>query len=352
MDAARVRQRGFTLIELLVVIAIIAILVALLLPAVQQAREAARRTQCKNNLHQLGVALHNYHDAHNLFPMGYAGQHVVNSRRGCGKGWSWHAFILPQLEQTALHGSMDFGSYVNRGANVTAIGQGLPVFRCPSDIAPATAPGPNRQNHATTSYMGNVGAFMFGHDYREYNDGHLIAHSGMLCNNASWTLSSVKDGTSNTIMVGETNWKSTEGLNFLFGSAANTPDGGAAATQCPGTQIRNWDIFYHCRSGQAPINSFNITAAKAAGFVPFTTGFEIAGPNATASGPIGFSSLHTGGAQFLMADGAVRFISENIETSRCRQTMKSSYTCSLDGGQFKLFQRLCARHDKMSVGEY
>ena len=99
------RQRGFTLIELLVVIAIIAILVALLLPAVQQAREAARRTQCKNNLKQLAIAVHNYHDTHRVYPFGkgpsYAGAPVYAR-------WSQHAMLLPYIEQDNLYKSIDF----------------------------------------------------------------------------------------------------------------------------------------------------------------------------------------------------------------------------------------------------
>ena len=103
------RSHGFTLIELLVVIAIIAILIALLLPAVQQAREAARRTQCRNNLKQIGLALHNYHDNFNVFPMGYSDIMAGNSERH-GAGWSWMSSILPQIDQAPLYNRFEFST--------------------------------------------------------------------------------------------------------------------------------------------------------------------------------------------------------------------------------------------------
>src|SRR3954468_16866342 len=129
MSKVNVRKKGFTLIELLVVIAIIAVLIALLLPAVQQAREAARRTQCKNNLKQLGLALHNYHDTFGVFPMGY--------HWPLGTGWSYH--LLPHLDQAPLYNSFTVGtptapaaSIWRSGAPQAALGVPLAVFRCPS----------------------------------------------------------------------------------------------------------------------------------------------------------------------------------------------------------------------------
>src|SRR5688500_4365529 len=118
------RRRGFTLIELLVVIAIIAVLIALLLPAVQQAREAARRTQCRNNLKQIGLALHNYHDVHNTFPMGYcAGMTYVDGASDTSPGWSWATYILPQLDQGPLYNQFNWSAAPD---TVAAIQKNLP----------------------------------------------------------------------------------------------------------------------------------------------------------------------------------------------------------------------------------
>src|SRR4051794_32330690 len=127
-----ITHRAFTLIELLVVIAIIAVLVALLLPAVQAAREAARRAQCQNNLKQIGLALHNYHDALGSFAMGY-----VAWRNGdphiTAPGWGWAALILPQLEQAPLYGSINIGLPIEHGANSTSRLTAMGDYVCPSD---------------------------------------------------------------------------------------------------------------------------------------------------------------------------------------------------------------------------
>src|SRR5258708_31972905 len=118
----RSRRTGFTLIELLVVIAIIAVLVSLLLPAVQQAREAARRSQCKNNLKQIGLALHNYHDSFSVFPPGYiAGSPFVDGETDTSPGWSWASMILPQLDQGPLSASINFSLPIQAPANANAI---------------------------------------------------------------------------------------------------------------------------------------------------------------------------------------------------------------------------------------
>lgn len=135
-------RKGFTLIELLVVIAIIAILIALLLPAVQQAREAARRTQCRNSLKQIGLALHNYHDVFNVFPPGWVTQYYQVAT-GEPTIWSWGAFLLPYLDQAPLYNTVSPGTrridenLALGGANAQALVTPLPVFRCASDVGPA-----------------------------------------------------------------------------------------------------------------------------------------------------------------------------------------------------------------------
>jgi prepilin-type N-terminal cleavage/methylation domain-containing protein len=130
------RRRAFTLIELLVVIAVIAVLMALLLPAVQQAREAARRTQCKNSLKQIGMALHNYHDTFKMFPPGYVdrnGNPNVTPDMDQGPGWSWAAFLLPSLDQANVYNQINFNLGVGLGSNAQISQQSLSVFQCPSD---------------------------------------------------------------------------------------------------------------------------------------------------------------------------------------------------------------------------
>src|SRR5579862_4502228 len=169
----RIRRRGrcgFTLIELLVVIAIIAVLVALLLPAVQQAREAARRSQCKNNLKQLGLALHNYHDTANTLPPGWIGNAASS-----GNCWGWGAMILPNLDQTVLYNALSstavgpktgFGAVMMSFPAVSALQTPLPVFRCPSDggkslVGPFpinNTVGGTTQFIGRTNYVGVVGS--------------------------------------------------------------------------------------------------------------------------------------------------------------------------------------------------
>ena len=157
--ATGIARRGFTLIELLVVIAIIAILIALLLPAVQQAREAARRTQCKNNLKQIGLALHNYHDTFLMFPHAIffyptpAGNAAANI-----PAWAWSAMILPQIEQTNLYNTLNLGpvpfqTAANTPATLNLLQTPLAAFRCPTDVTP-----PLNSDRSFTLTSGTSGA--------------------------------------------------------------------------------------------------------------------------------------------------------------------------------------------------
>src|SRR5687767_13966247 len=131
------RRNAFTLIELLVVIAIIAILIALLVPAVQKVRESAARTQCRNNLRQIGIAMHSFHDRMKRLPPGYVA--AVNAAGDdTGPGWGWAAFLLEDLEQAPLKKQINFNLDIANGANATARVQSLPVFLCPSDTSPGT----------------------------------------------------------------------------------------------------------------------------------------------------------------------------------------------------------------------
>src|SRR6185436_15983474 len=126
------RRNAFTLIELLVVIAIIAILIGLLVPAVQRVREAAARLQCKNNLKQIGVAFHNYHTAFNHFPPGFSSQAASVDGASLGKGWGWGVYLLPYLDQANLYNQLDLTKDIADPVNAQVRITSLPVFRCPS----------------------------------------------------------------------------------------------------------------------------------------------------------------------------------------------------------------------------
>ncbi|MCG6155330.1 DUF1559 domain-containing protein [Rubinisphaera margarita] len=285
------KRRGFTLIELLVVIAIIAILVALLLPAVQQAREAARRSSCKNNLKQLGLALHNYHDTHSVFPPGQIRGFfdVPNSTtdQEFGNGFSWGAMLLPFMEQGPTYDQLDFSLGVFQGNNKTVI-QNLispPVVICPSD----SDRSPRRAFHTngnlnymssvpSTSYYGSTGPF-------NWSDGTNMRTSGgffTIDPAPASTMASIKDGTSNTIAVGEKAGSVWNGGSFLGANSSAQVQGGSdfASSQ-----------DHYLNYARYPIQNTPVSV--------YTN--------------IRFGSEHDGGAQFLMADGSVRFISENIE---------------------------------------
>jgi prepilin-type N-terminal cleavage/methylation domain-containing protein len=164
------RNRAFTLIELLVVIAIVATLIALLLPAVQAAREAARRTQCTNNLKQIGIALHNYHDAFGAFPRGYLSLMDPLTFDNDGPGWGWVSFSLNQMEQLPVYNSINFVLGIEFPANLTARLTVLGSFLCPSDAwrqdiftavdstTTGTTAGAPICNVASSNYVGSVGS--------------------------------------------------------------------------------------------------------------------------------------------------------------------------------------------------
>ena len=285
------RSRGFTLIELLVVIAIIAVLIALLLPAVQQAREAARRTQCRNSLHQLGLALHNYHDTHRCFPPGGVGaawnDDVASS--GDGSNHSWQTLILPFIDETALYNSYNFdrtsGNSNNSwpDPNRTVRVQRLVQFCCASDAMVPKGPtgtvtnSPCRnqgQHQSPSSYVGNLGP---NHTYGTF-DGLAMGARGFFGRNSNARIRDIRDGTSQTFAVGECRW----GLVNRGGPC--------------------WTIAIFA-SNQATNNKFtrapiNSTVASGGNPVPLLSAF---------------SSRHEGGAFFAFADGAVRFLSENID---------------------------------------
>ncbi|HUP81661.1 MAG TPA: DUF1559 domain-containing protein [Pirellula sp.] len=299
----RVRSRGgFTLVELLVVIAIIGILVGLLLPAVQAAREAARRMQCSNNLKQLGLGLHNYESAHKTFPP-------------CGvdtNEMSWTVLMLPYIEQTNLHSQFDFSQGSWNAKNRIAVVQNvtIPSYQCPSavtdtqfsvfnttgvaaNVNEATVrtmhyhailgPYGNNTSNANQLYtsLGNTAANSFGPACTQGAFGNLtqVNATKFICGKNP--IGGMTDGTSNTLMVGEFSWK---GYQFWR----------------PFT--RGW---YSDTRGTLLYTSKNVT-------YPINSKFSLLWNDAS------FGSEHTGGAQFVRGDGSVQFVTQSVDMSTYR----------------------------------
>ncbi len=314
----RTRTRGFTLIELLVVIAIIAVLVSLLLPAVQQAREAARRSQCRNNLKQMGLALHNYLSANSVFPPGYIdrnGNPNSTPDNDLGPGWGWAAFLLPFMDQENVYNQINFNLGVGLGANAQISQVALPIFQCPSDGM--QDPCPIYDSSLTTpiatvahsNYVACNGWIeCFGGAGGNPQPGPLAdglagtfgqAGVGAFWRNSKISTANVRDGLSNTIFVGERS--SNHSPSTWTGAVTGGRCPAWMATQPftspnsppPGPPYDNADfgealIFAHCNATHLPNADFPI--------------FD----------PDVYYSFHTGGCHFLFGDGSVRFISSYV----------------------------------------
>lgn len=316
--------RGFTLIELLVVIAIIAVLIALLLPAVQQAREAARRSQCQNNLKQIGLALHNYYDTYNSLPPGQL--HKVGNQAAVAiAAFGWHTLILPQLELGSLYNAMQVGSLDLDTVLRTPALQDLPktninVYRCPSDTAPAL----NSKREYDTPHSA-----VFGGQPVHLGTANYVAVSGTRWSTPQdwivnqidphgtfWGDSNTKfeqitDGLSNTFVIGERNWR--------YGWAANWP----GQRNYTGTGI--WGSRQNLSILDIKIND------------------PVLQPNGNPANSRSFSSEHTGGAQFLFGDGRVVFLSDNIDFNA------TGYNQTPAPAALGLFQRLGRRDDGLTA---
>ena len=299
--------RGFTLIELLVVIAIIAVLIALLLPAVQQAREAARRSQCKNNLKQLGLGLHNYHDTHRIFPSGnfcamggYSNCHV------------WAEAILPYIDQSAAYNQINFNTTMTNAANAALLNSlSIPMLYCPSDpdagltdncepYHPTTTGKSMGQSYSPSGgpiayettcripalspnincIQGNGGSCRDLSALAGFGGYNNFGAPGMFSSGCrAWRISDCTDGTSNTFLMGESLPVYTSFLRY-FCTVYNV----ASTNTAPN---------YYKSSGCA-----KKTNGRASG--------------SCADGMVGFNSMHVGGVHMMMSDGSVRFVSGNI----------------------------------------
>lgn len=305
-------HRAFTLIELLVVIAVIAILVALLLPAVQQAREAARATQCRNNIKQIVLALHNYHDRMNVFPSGWTADRIRNEQ-----GWGWGAMILPELEQSALFNKLSMHESITSGNNKPILMTQISAYLCPSDPFPQTAtvrvqepedfprwntsavffhpPAPKLFEVAKSNYAAVFGSNSIVADPE--------AGNGVFGRNSAGRLRDITDGTSMTALIGERRPTQRSGTDF------------------EGNQFFIVDLTLWI--GAIPWSSDADLRTTGTGLVP---------PNSTRRSFPGFNSAHPGRLFFGLADGSVRSIAPSIDTA--------------------VYQALMTRTGGESVGEF
>ncbi|MBI3468309.1 MAG: DUF1559 domain-containing protein [Planctomycetes bacterium] len=317
----RTARAAFTLVELLVVIAIIGILIALLLPAVQAAREAARRMQCGNHLKQLGLALHNYHSTHNKLPPGWMADPVDGLPTDAPhySRYGWTARIMPYLEQTSVYNQLGVDNDLARDLEVPSLLAAMqlpqPNWRCPSDVGPVL--------NADRALQGTVRTFSvaLSNYVGAYTSGGLanaaFPFNGTFDLNSKISLKDFLDGSSNTIVIGERAYQA----NGVSPHAATL--WGTRGTAVANTN-RVGNISF---TGKGMINSVDESNSTLQN-----------------SSRMGLSSSHPGGVQVVFADGSIRFLSETIDQ---KPDVDRAVTV-LDS----VYEYLIGRNDRKAIGEY
>lgn len=331
------RSKGLTLVELLVVIAIVGLLVALLLPAVQQSRENARRMQCQNNLKQIGLAALNYHDTYKTFPPGYIGE---NPDPTDGQGWGWAALVLPFVESSPLHQQLRISSDPLRAATsdlarIPLMQEPFATYLCPSDVsglrshanrslsslAPGLPIGPSAGPYYHPGHIPSASIWVAKANYvASFGDGwdpnsglwpiSRLRGNGVFGCNTDVDFSEIRDGSSNTFAVGERNW-------------------GAFAAVWVGV-----DQWIDC-------TTHGVSMVLGTVFYKMNLPPDPYALSCDGRGSAGFGSWHPGGSQFVMCDGSVQFISETINFQNS--------TVSSDLG---VYQRLGQRSDGEAVSGF
>lgn len=315
----KISSRGFTLVELLVVIAIIGILIGMLLPAVQQVREAARRTACMNQVRQLPLAALNYESAHMRLPAG--AEHINappnEANDNSSFGWGWRTKLLPFMEQNALFNLLDLDASITSGTNAEIILETVPSFVCPADQELGSTPFTWGYESAMSSYLGNGGSIEWAFvPWKDFSDGIL-----MRCENETYqgiTLAKISDGTSNTFFCGETISYSIAkgGKSFIWDPVMYAASNGAKAAR----------TLSQIRTGHGDLNpDFDANVAILRN---------------------SFASKHPGGAVFALCDGSVHFISDDIQHNNLTEAQWRN------GEARGTYQKLFSRNDGQVVGDY